>query len=252
MSSLPALMRFLANAAEEDRGKAAKLLCRPLACLRIELAQSRIATGAKLKAEWERRSSDNSVAADVLHGNAQIWKTVKGPAPDELFRPTSAALLEARRAANDLEHIALSRQQWPDGFDVFAKECAEAARSLRPVDWVAIHAEKFSITPEAVYYALVQNAEGQMRKQADEERRRLSWLQQEVEHNTESVSIMPTKTDVYDCNPDLFKGKSGRMPNGWSKAVQIASWLHIDEIRTLLELHYGEQTCKLNSKLCPS
>ena len=91
-----------------------------------------------------------------------------------------------------------------------------------------------------------------MRKQADEERRRLSWLQQEVEHNTESIPITPAKADVYDCNPDVVKGKTGRMPNGWSKAVQTASWLHIDEIRTLLELHYGELKRKLSPKLCLS
>ena len=115
------LKRFLSNAAEEDRSKPVKLLCRPLACLRIELAQSRIATGAKLKAEWERRSANNSVAVDILHGNEQIWRSVQGPATGELFRPTPAALSDARRAADDLEHIVLSRQQWPDGFDVFAK-----------------------------------------------------------------------------------------------------------------------------------
>ena len=240
----PALARFLTNAAEKDRCKTAKLLCRPLACLRIELAQSRIATGAKLKAEWERRSADNAVAVDVLHDNAQIWKVAQGPAPDDLFRPTPSALAEAWRAADDLEHIALSRQKWPDGFDVFANACVGAARSLRPLDWAAIHAEKFSITPEAVYYALVQNAEGRMRKQADEECRRLVWLQQEVEHSTESKPVIVKTTDVYSCNPDVFKGKTGRMPNGWSKAVQFASWIHIDEIRTLLELHYGKPARK--------
>ena len=233
------LKRFLSNAAEEDRSKPVKLLYRPPACLRIELAQSRIATGAKLKAEWERRSENNSVAVDVLHGNEQIRRSVQGPATEELFRPTPAALSDARRAADDLEHIVLSRQQWPDGFDVFAKECAEAARSLRPLDWGAIHAEKFSITPEVVYYALVQNAEGQMRKEADEERRRLAWLQQEAEHTKESAPIRAVKADAYNCSPDSFKGKTGRLPNGWNKAVQIASWIHIDEIRTLLELHYG-------------
>jgi len=239
-------MRFLVNAAEEDRGKAPKLLCRSLACLRIELGQSRIATSAKLKAEWERRSADNAVAADVLHANAQVWKTVQGPAPDELFRPTPQALLEARRAADDLEHVILSQQQWKDGFDVFARECVEPARSVRPLDWGAIHAEKYPITPEIVYYALVQNAEGHMRKLADEERRRLAWLQQEVEHVDEVVPEKATKGDRYNCDPDAFKGKAGRLPHGWNKAVQISSWLHIDEIRTLLELHYGKPARELS------
>ena len=145
-----------------------------------------------------------------------------------------------------MEHIVLSQQQWRDGFDVFAKECVEAARSLRPLDWGAIHAEKFSITPEIVYYALVQNAEGQMRKQADEERRRLAWLQQEVEHTEEAVPVKAAKADIYSCDPDAFKGKTGRLPHGWNKAVQIASWVHIDEIRMLLELHYGKPACEIS------
>ena len=238
-------MRFPANAAEGDRSKAPKLLCRSLACLRIELGQNRIATSAKLKNEWERRSADNSVAADVLHANAQVWKVVKGPAPDELFHPTPQALFEARRAADDLEHIVLSQQQWHDGFDVFARECVEAARSLRPLDWGAIHAEKFPITPESVYYALVRNAEGHMRKQSDEERRRLAWLQQEIAHAEGAVPLKAAQADVYKCDPDVFKGKTGRLPHGWNKAVHIAAWIHIDEIRALLELHYGKPANEL-------
>ena len=239
-------MRFLANAAEEDRSKAPKLLHRSLACLRIELGQSRIATSAKLKAEWERRSTDNSTAADVLHANAQVWKAVQGPAPEDLFRPTPQALLEARRAADDLEHIVTAQQRWHDGFDVFAQECVEAARALRPLDWSAIHSEKFPITPEGVFYALVKNAEGHMRKQSDEERRRLAWLQQDTGHSEGVVPIKAMKADAYECNPDTFKGKTGRLPHGWNKAVQVASWLHIDEIHALLELHYGNSASGLS------
>ena len=85
-----------------------------------------------------------------------------------------------------------------------------------------------------------------MRKLADEERRRLAWLQQEVEHVDEVVPTKATKGDKYNCDPDAFKGKSGRLPHGWNKAVQIASWLHIDEIRTLLELHYGKPARELS------
>ena len=175
--------RFLVNASEPDRDKAPKLLCRPLVCLRIELAQSRIATGTKLKSEWERRarpanlrfavlpgsppcpegefswvcnrcarrrSTDNATAVDVLHANEQLWRSVHGPAPEDLFKPTPEALAEARRAADDLESMAASQQHFRDGFDVFAQETVEAARALRSLDWSAIHAEKFHITPQPV------------------------------------------------------------------------------------------------------
>ena len=132
-------------------------------CLRIELAQCRVATSAKLKSTWEKRSADNSAAVDVLHANAKIWATMHGPSPEDLFRPTAQALAEARRAADDLEGILLSQRRFPDGYDVFAKECIDAARQLRPLDWGAIHAEKYSVTPEVIFFELVKNAEALMR-----------------------------------------------------------------------------------------
>jgi hypothetical protein len=239
LSIAPHLARFLANAAETDRTKPPKLLCRPLVCLRIELAQSRIATSAKLKAEWERRSADNSTAVDVLHANAQLWNIVHGPSPEDLFRPTAQALAEARRAADDLEGISRSRKQFPDGYDVFAKECVDAARQLRPLDWSAIHAEKFPITPEVIFLDLAKNAEALMRKEGAEEQRRLAWLQQEAAEVQGAVPLRQGNEDRFRCDPDRFTGKCGRLPNSWGKAVQIASWVHIDEMRTLLELHYG-------------
>ena len=90
------------------------------------------------------------------------------------FDRRKQALAEARRAADDLEAISLSQRLFPDGYDVFAKECMDAAGRLRPLDWGAIHAEKYSVTPEVVYFQLVKNAEALMRKEGDEERRRSS------------------------------------------------------------------------------
>ena len=117
-----------------------------------------------MKSTWERRSADNSAAVDVLHANAKLWATVHGPSPEDLFRPTAQALAEARRAADDLEAISLSQRRFPDGYDVFAKECMDAARQLRPLDWGAFHAEKYTVTPEVIYFELVKNAEALMRK----------------------------------------------------------------------------------------
>ena len=83
-----------------------------------------------------------------------------------------------------------------------------------------------------------------MRKEGDEERRRLAWLQKEVAdvQGVKGEGAAPLRQgneDRFKCDPDRFSGRTGRLPHGWNKAVQIASWVHIDEIRTLLELHYG-------------
>ena len=81
-----------------------------------------------------------------------------------------------------------------------------------------------------------------MRKEGDEERRRLAWLQKEVAEDQVDEGAAPLRQgneDRFKCDPDRFSGRTGRLPHGWNKAVQIASWVHIDEMRTLLELHYG-------------
>ena len=37
-----------------------------------------------------------------------------------------------------------------------------------------------------------------------------------------------------------FNDLGGKRPQGWKDAVCIASWVQIDEMRTLLELHYDD------------
>ena len=55
-----------------------------------------------------------------------------------------------------------------------------------------------------------------------------------------AVPVATCRKDKYGINFDEFKLKTGRKPRTWKKAVQIASWIHIDEMRTLLELHYDD------------
>ena len=46
---------------------------------------------------------------------------------------------------------------------------------------------------------------------------------------------------TYDkISPDYFKLKTGKRHPDWKQAVQIAGAIHIDEIRTLLEMHYDD------------
>ena len=54
------------------------------------------------------------------------------------------------------------------------------------------------------------------------------------------------------CDLGAFHLMTTRRPHNWRSAIKAASWVHIDEIRTLLELHYGELKRKLSSKLCLS
>ena len=74
-----------------------------------------------------------------------------------------------------------------------------------------------------------------------DDKRRLVWLQKEVAEDQVDEGAAPRQgnEDRFKCDPDRFSGRTGRLPHGWNKAVQIASWVHIDEMRTLLELHYG-------------
>ena len=75
-----------------------------------------------------------------------------------------------------------------------------------------------------------------MRKESDEQRRRLAWLQQEAPDVAQDPIPVTGGGDRYNTDPDQYVGKTGRMPHGWANAVHIASLVHIDEMRALLEL----------------
>ena len=52
------------------------------------------------------------------------------------------------------------------------------------------------------------------------------------------VAVKAGSVDKYGVDLDEFKLKVGKKPRTWKEAVKIASWIHIDEMRALLELHY--------------
>jgi hypothetical protein len=204
-----------------------------------------VATSVKLKSEYEKRQLENAAACDILHTNEKLWRSVQGPDPGKLFEPTPYALVEGLRAASELEAMIDGPRH--DGFDVFAGECVKAARSLRSLEWDAIRAEKFNITPEGTFSMLVRNAESLIHRQAAEEARRKAWLEadhEETEGDGETegadVPLMARTVDRYGLDLDKFKNKTGRLPQHYQRAVQIAGWAHIDEMRTLLEMHYDD------------
>ena len=110
----------------------------------------------------------------------------------------------------------------------------------------AAYTEKFHITPKGLFDEIVRNAEVIIQRSAEEAKRRQSWLA-EIDGDDENgaadepdVAGAGKRADVYGCDLDKFNGHDGQKPKGWSQAVRIAGWLHIDEMRTLLELHYDE------------
>ena len=59
----------------------------------------------------------------------------------------------------------------------------------------------------------------------------------EVADDETPVPIRASNADKYGIDLELFKMKTGRKPPEWKKAVQIASWVHIDEMRSFVEIH---------------
>ena len=65
--------------------------------------------------------------------------------------------------------------------------------------------------------------------------RRQEWLAAPVEEvEDREVPVKASTADKYGVDLDTFKLKSGRKPREWKTAVKIASWIHIDEMRSLL------------------
>ena len=216
---------------------------RPLACMRLELNKDRIATSAKLRHCWEKRSDDNSRAVDVLHHNQREWHSVGGPDPEELFHPSATDLERAKDACAALERKRECNNK-SDGFDLFVEEITKAVGTLKSLEWEDIRAERFSLTPPALFSDLVRTAETLLHRQAAEMVRREEWLAKAVEPlaaEEAEVQVKGPSVDKYGLDLDEFKMKTGRKPKrGWNKACQIAGWMHIDEMRSLLELHYDD------------
>ena len=140
---------WVVNAAEEDRSKPPSLLSRSLACLRLELNQTRCATSLKLRQCYEKRADDNAKVVDVLHNNLHLWKHVGGPDPEQLFRPSATHLTECREAAERLDELK-AREVDSDGLNVFADEMIKAIDLLKSLEWDDIRRERFNMTPPAL------------------------------------------------------------------------------------------------------
>ena len=90
-----------------------------------------------------------------------------------------------------------------------------------------------------MFSELVRNAEHLLHRQAAEAIRRQKWLTRQVDDSDHQESVPASNVvDHHGLDLEVFKNKTGRRPKDWHKACQIASWVCIDEMRKLLELHY--------------
>ena len=241
---------WLINPCDEDRTQPPKLLSRSLACLRLELQQQRVATTSKVKREREVRTEQNAHAVDVIHSNEQIWKLVGGPPPEALLAPSAEALAAVSETCKHLQKLVEANKDSHDGLSVFGEELLRAARSLSSLEWRVIRDERFHVTPEGLFDEFVKNVEAIARRSHGEAKRRQEWLAErndeaeggegEDDDAEKAVRTPGARIDEYGCNLDRFVPLGGRRPVGWKQAVSIAGWVQIDEMRTLLELHYDQ------------
>ena len=113
---------------------------------------------------------------------------------------------------------------------------------LKSLEWEGIRAERFSLTPPGLFTELVRNAESLLHRQAAELARRQAWLASPAEEEVgdRHVPVAASTADKYGVDLDVFRMKTGRKPKGWARACNTAAWIHIDEMRSLLELHYDD------------
>ena len=128
---------------------------------------------------------------------------------------------------------------------------------MRSLAWADLRAERFPLTPEGVFNALVHDLEARARREQDRCARRQACVADfEVEGDEEEVRkevgayMAAVQEDAlttscgreqdHRCNPDAFMGSSPYKPRFWASAVAQAEQVHIDSMRVLLELHYAE------------
>ena len=236
---------FITNAGVEDKGAEPKFLHRSLATLKVHLKNTRVATTMRIKDEYERRRDKNREAIDVLEANSQLWNLVGGPCVEYLAEPSEEALDRAHEAKELLLKIR-AQEDAPDNAAQIAHDMIKAVDAFASLDFERIRVEKFPMTPETLFEGFVKNMKvlHSERKLAAEDSRRQKWLSAGVgedDHEGCIANLVRAGGDRFGCDPDAFSRPSSRQkPKGFANAVLKASLVHIDEMRTLLEMHYDD------------
>ena len=82
------------------------MIQRSIGLLRVELTENQVASTAKLRREFEKRSDDNSAACNVLNNHQHLWASVGGPQVDSLFRPSIGDIEQAKECCDTLQKMA--------------------------------------------------------------------------------------------------------------------------------------------------
>ena len=112
---------WVVNMEDDDQTGGAKMICRSLACLRMELCNSRLASSLRLRQEWDKRLENNSLAVDRLQGNRDLWLRAGGCDPELLASPTECHLEKVSRTVGTLDAM-LEKQGPTAGLDSFVEE----------------------------------------------------------------------------------------------------------------------------------
>ena len=236
---------FITNAGGQDNYVEPKFLHRSLATLKVHLKNTRCATTQRIKAEYELRKNKNREAVAVLESTS-MWNLVKGPCTDYLLDPSDEALDLAHQAKELLLKIR-AQEDAPDNAAHIAHDMIKAVNTLTSLDFERIRKETFPMTPETLFQGFVTNMKElhSERKLAAEDLRRQQLLSAgTIEEDGDKGSIVNfahTGADRFGCDPDSFSRPNSRQkPHGFNIAVLKACLIHIDEMRTMLELHYDD------------
>ena len=215
--------------------------------LKVHLKNTRVATTKRIKDEYERRKDKNRDAIEVLEANFQMWTLVGGPCVEYLREPSDETLDRAHEAKELLLKIR-AQEDAPDNAAQIANDMIKAVNTFASLDFERIRLEKFPMTPETLFEGFVKNMKElhSERKLAAEDSRRQKWLSAGAgEEDGDGGSIANCArtgtADRFGCDPDSFSRPNSRQkPKGFANAVLKASLIHIDEMRTLLEMHYDD------------
>ncbi len=87
----------MVNVEDEDQTQEARVICRSLACIRMELCKFRLATTHKLRQEWDKRLQNNSTVVGRLQENGELWLRAGVSDLELLVTPTKMYLERGRK-----------------------------------------------------------------------------------------------------------------------------------------------------------
>ncbi len=126
---------FVANFDSEDQTVPAKLICRSLACIRMELCTVRLATSQNIRQEWDKRLENNSMAVDRIQENRDLWLHAGGCDPEVLYTPTELHLEVVARTVSTLNAM-LEKYGPRGGLDSFVEGIQNATKMLKVVSLI--------------------------------------------------------------------------------------------------------------------